>query len=374
MNILIINHMETRSPGGINKTVIELATNLSKKGHLVTILQPNPLDLSSNEEYNGFRIIRIKSFFHKLFYEFNPKVLFNLNDILNSLNPDIVHIHGYLTLFSTSILFYIKRIKPDLPIIMSPHFAITSHNTFAGKYMGFLYNLIVGKKILQYPDLIIAASLFESNNINHVLDVPVEKVRVIPHGVNTINLNKKKINRDCIKLLYVGYLIKLKGVQHIIKVLKELINYAPVELTVVGEGPYKVELANLAKELGVDSYIIWKKFIPLGNSEELLKYYVESDFTLLLSSSENFGVVVIESLAVGTPVIVSKRESLNEFLQEPGCFGVDYPPNPKKVANLIWELYTNNTVTTGPFSKKIRTWAEVTEDYESVYSNVLGEF
>lgn len=68
--------METKAPGGINKVVSEIAKNLSKKGHEVVVLQPNPLDFPSEEIYEGFRIIRIKSRFKSWLYDLCPEIYF----------------------------------------------------------------------------------------------------------------------------------------------------------------------------------------------------------------------------------------------------------------------------------------------------------
>ena len=73
MRILLINYMETNSPGGINKVIREIAKNLSKRGHEVIVLQPNPFNLENEELYEGFKIIRVSSLFD------NTKYLYGLN-------------------------------------------------------------------------------------------------------------------------------------------------------------------------------------------------------------------------------------------------------------------------------------------------------
>ncbi len=67
MKILIVNYLETTSPGGISKTVYELAKNLSHD-HEVTVLQPNPSNLEAEEINNGFKIIRVSSKFDNTKY------------------------------------------------------------------------------------------------------------------------------------------------------------------------------------------------------------------------------------------------------------------------------------------------------------------
>lgn len=370
MNILLFNYMETTAPGGINKVVNEIAKNMSKKGHEITVLQPNPLNLQDVELYEGFKIIRINSWFGNHFYDFTPEIYFYLKKNLNKFNPDIIHIHGYHRLFYISVLYSILKLGFKGPIVFSPHLGVLSHDTFAGKYLWNIYNQI-GKNVIKLPHKVIAASNYESENINRVLNVPKETISVIPHGVEKIDFNQEKHRNDVLNLLYIGYLLELKGVQYIIEAIHELIYKRNIKvcLNIIGEGPYKDKLKKLADELDVNQFINWVGFIPPSDSNKLLGYFKKSDIFLLLSQSENYGIVVTEALSMGTPAIVTKRTALNEFLDEPGCFGVDYPPNTNKVADLIMKIYESN-VNVGPFSK-IRKWNEVIDHYEEVYENAI---
>ena len=139
-----------------------------------------------------------------------------------------------------------------------------------------------------------------------------------------------------------------------------------VVLTIVGDGPEKGRLLRLAEKLGINDKIEWKSFLP---RKELINKIKSADVFLLLSESEAYGIIVAEALALGTPVIVTKRTALKEFLNEPGCFGVDYPPNPQEVAELILKI-VNSNVKVRPFSRKIKTWDEVAKDYGKVYKHL----
>lgn len=372
MKILLVNYLDTLSPGGINKTILELSKNLSKKGHDVVVLQNNPKNLPQREYYEGFEIIRVKSRISDSFYGLNLGIYSYLKKILREFNPDIIHVHGYHTLFSPEVIYLIKKIDSETPMVFSPHFDIFSHDTFAGKYLWNFFNKNIGRRYMKYPDLIIAASDFEFNNINRVLGVPKEKIKVIPHGINYIDFTSKKRSSDVINLLYVGYLLELKGVQHVIKAISELVFKMNVKVcfSIVGDGPYKSQLEKLAERLNVAQFIRWEGFIPQSQNETLKEFYRSSDIFLLLSQSENYGIVVPEALAMGTPVIVTKRTALNEFLNEPGCFGVEYPPDPNEVANLIVKIYKDN-IKVGPFSLKVKPWDEVTEEYETIFSDLI---
>lgn len=366
MKILIIHGGEIKCPRGIYKTVRETAKYLVQMQHDVVLLQENPSNLSKEEYYEGFNIIRVKNRFD--LYGLNIQMYFYLKNHFKDLNPDVIHVHGYHTLLSVEMIYLVKKIDPNIPIVFSPHFGILSHNTLAGKYLFGIYNNIMGKKNINLADKIIAASEFEAKNIIELLNVPESKLTIIPHGVDKIDVVKEQDSDGIIHLLYVGYLLKLKGVQYIINTLYELVYQKNINvcLTVVGDGPYKKRLKKKAENYNVDKYIKWEGFVSSSKTKKLLNYYKDADIVLLLSQSENYGIVVSESLASGTPVIVSKTTALKEFLGETGCYGVDYPPKPTKVVDQILNICRNN-IKVGPLSDKIRTWDKVTKDYELIY-------
>ena len=370
MKIIQINQSEIKSPGGVHKTIRELSKNLSKNGHGVIALQSNPNNLSKEEMYKGFKIVRVDSSISKYLYGFSPEMNSFLKKNLTKINPDIIHIHGYHTLFSISAIYAIKKIDPSIPIVFSPHYGIHSHSSIAGIILWKPYNWYFGRKIFNLVNMVLSASDFEKNSLLNDFNIGYDKILIIPHGVNFFNSNKPKYKRNDIRLIYGGYLLKLKGVQHIIYSIKELIDTFKIKnvvLQIFGDGPYKKKLMSLIEELNVQDYVI---FNDLLDHEDFLNQVKNSDVFLLLSEGENFGIVVAESLALGTPVIVSNRTALMEFTKEPGCYSVDYPPDPKKVAELILQI-TSNEVKVGPFSEKIRTWEEVTDKYENIYSNLL---
>lgn len=369
MNILLINYMETTTAGGINKTVREIAKQLAERNHRVTVLQPNLSNFPSEEIYDGFKILRVRSRFGHYFYDLSSEIFFFIIRNIKKLNPDIIHVHGYHTLFSPEVLFLLKKINPSIPLVFSPHLGVLSHNTFAGKHLWNFYNQLIGKKIIELSDYICVASHYELSNLHLILKVSATKIIIIPHGVDVIDLNYQKCRTDTINLLYAGYLLELKGVHYILEALYILIFKVgiKVKLTIIGEGPYEFKLKQLTKELNLNQFVSWHGFLP---SEELILEFKKSDIFLLTSMSENYGIVVAEALALGVPVIVSKTTALNEFLNEPGCFGIEYPPDPVKLSQLILNIYFKH-VKVGPFSNKIRTWDKVANNYEQIYEKCL---
>ena len=368
MKVLLINYMETTAPGGINKVVCEIAKNMAKNGHEIMVLQPNPLNLKGMEIYEGFKIIRINSRFGNYLQDLSPEMYFYLKNNIKKLKPDIIHIHGYHTLFSVSVMRFLSMNGYKGPIIFSPHLDIYK-SSFAGKYLWNIYDFF-GKGIFKKSSYIISVSDFEANRIFKDYKIAENKISVISHGVNKIDFNHKKIKNGKLNLIYSGYLVERKGVNHILESLDYLVNkkgMKNVALTIIGSGPDKDRLIKLSKSLKIDEYIEWKSFLT---NEEYMNSIKESDFFMLLSNSEAYGITVAESLAIGTPCIVTNVAGLGDFKTEKGCFHVNYPPDPKKVGDLIIELY-NKDIEVGPFSEKIRTWDKVTNDYERIYTKIL---
>lgn len=372
MKIILLNYSEITSPGGVHKTIREIAKNMSIRGHDVIILQDNSENLVCEEYFENYHIIRVKSKISKYFYGLSPAMIFYLKKHLKKINPDIIHIHGYHTLFSVSIIFFLKTIlKINAPIIFSPHFDISSHETVAGKIFWRPYNQL-SKKIILMCNKIIVASKFEKNNVIKIFKILNSDCIIIPHGISNdpkMTLPPKKIN-DKIKLLNAGYLLELKGIQYIIESLHILkFNYnREVLLTIIGEGPYKKKLIDLSNRLNVSDSIFWRPFL---NLDELNNEYRNADIFLLLSRSENYGIVIAEALSYGTPCIVTNNTALSEFTSEPGCYGVPFPPNPKNVAALILKIMNSPSV--GPLSNRIKPWKEVANDYELLYKTICRQ-
>jgi glycogen(starch) synthase len=119
-------------------------------------------------------------------------------------------------------------------------------------------------------------------------------------------------------LIYIGRLIDGKGIQTILRALEVLRKKGRVvRLAIVGTGPIRSELENLANKLEVSEQV---KFWGLVSNHELVKTLKSSKILLLCSDTypEGFGIVIAEGMACGKPVIVSDQQPLVETAGEGG--------------------------------------------------------
>ena len=369
MKILSINKTDITQIGGINYCIKRVSEELVKRGHECHVVSINPGDLPDEESINGVNIIRVKSPMGRQLYGLSFSMARFLSRNLGKfLNPDVVHIHEYRSLLSPEVAYLLR--SKGLPFVFSPHYAREEYNTLAGRYLLGLYKPL-GNQALKWAEMVVTNSEYSKYMLMTDFNVHPRKIEVIPHGVDDLQAHEgavKKANRASISLLYAGVLIEKKGIHYVIQALSELKTRGrETHLTIIGEGAYQYNLESLAEKLNVEDSISWRK--PVSR-EELHQEIMKADLFLLLSRSESYGIVVTEALAAGTPCIVTKTTALTEFLTEPGCFGVDYPPDPKEVADVIIEIH-DSEIKVGPFSDKIRTWDRVAVDYEELYERVI---
>ncbi|WP_026894342.1 glycosyltransferase family 4 protein [Clostridiisalibacter paucivorans] len=167
-----------------------------------------------------------------------------------------------------------------------------------------------------------------------------KKSLVIPNGIDEFWFNQKsrskEINDNVIKLLFVGRIDVNKNLENTVKTSK-LLNAKGVKcnLIIVGDGPLKEKL-----ESKYDFEFVHFKG-SVNNKEILKNIYLENDILVVPSYNETFGLVYIEAMSCGTPVVFSKGQAIE------GLFPIDNigksvnPNDPKSIATAIIDIINN---------------------------------
>lgn len=153
-----------------------------------------------------------------------------------------------------------------------------------------------------YPRLtkLICVSQALADRINSVFGVEGSVVNNIVDIDYNLGMKKEKTDKK-VKIVSVGRLTPQKKIDDIIKALAKVdLSKDSWELTIVGSGPLEEELKNLTQQVGLDSNI---HFVGLKSHEEVCQIYSKSDFFCLASDYETFGVVFVEAMSFGLPVI-----------------------------------------------------------------------
>ena len=258
--------------GGVERYVIQLCHEQVNHNHQVTLATAGG-KLERFLPENNMKIIHLpvqrKNIFTALY---SIKYLSKINDW------DIIHAHSRVPAW----IAWRTSVTTKIPWIMTAHAP---------------YSLNFGIKPLKHADGVICVSESVQEELKDYLP---ENTITIPNGIRKPKvLWSGKYFPENKKFLYVGYLARRKGLDTVFNALGNLKNY-DWTLDVVGDGSQRHELESLAESLGISERI---KFF--GFRDDTDEFMSKAACLLFPSHSEGFGLVVIEALAAGLPVLAS---------------------------------------------------------------------
>ncbi len=175
-------------------------------------------------------------------------------------------------------------------------------------------------------DRVVAISNYTAGELRELVDVPIE---VIPYTTPLPDVapSPSPVQDGTDPVLFVGRLVERKGVAHLIEAIARLAPKGP-RLEIVGDGPERPGLEALAQRLGVASRVVFRGKIP---PDELQASYARAAVCVLPSvldargDTEGLGVVLLEAMNHGTPVIASRVGGIPDIVED-GVSGLLVPP------------------------------------------------
>ncbi|MDD5074180.1 MAG: glycosyltransferase family 1 protein, partial [Candidatus Shapirobacteria bacterium] len=197
---------------------------------------------------------------------------------------------------------------------------------------------------------IIAVSQNTKNDLIKFYQLPEEKVAVIYNGFdrNRFHTNLAKSSSQKIEekyqiegdyLVYLGTLQPRKNLESLIRALPEIISQHPkIKLVVIGKkGWLYSSIFSLVENLELEKNIVFTGFVP---DEEVPFLIAGARVFILPSLYEGFGITVLEAMACGVPVVVSKVSSLPEVVGEAGLY-IDNPKNYAQIAQQVNKILSS---------------------------------
>ncbi len=321
--------------GGIEQHVRYLSEGLSQTGFKVTVmtsdLDPRGKRRRKPKSKIGdgkIRLIRLKTLFNPLNNPITPSIFLKL---MSQNDYDIIHCHDYYY-FGSFVAAYLKKIRKK-PLVSTVHTSPISYSNLTSKMVRSSYDFFFSRFILESSDRIIVLS---KSLQKYILEkgIPPSKIRHIFNGINFdefsgSNNNSFSTDYKSNKLLFVGRLVERKGVNVLLKALKNIsIRIGDkVSLTVIGDGPQRKNLEESCKDLGICSQV---KFLGNVDKTELVDFYRSCDIFILPSiSGEVQPFVLFEAMSLKKPFIATKVGGIPD-LKEEGIFGYYIEPNNSK--------------------------------------------
>lgn len=375
------------APGGVETVVLSMCRELRKRGHDVEVYTSDlytEIPLKRLEgPYNEIEGIPVKRFRARSLrgdfqYSLMPSMV---RSVLNG-RWDIIHAHsyGFFPSHAGAMGGRARRGK----FIFQPHFH-PGGTTWGGekrkKIRGF-YDDYAASRVLSVAKSIICVSEGEKK-VAVEAGFPQEKITVVPNSVDLSRFEglktgsfKERYGLDTF-LLFVGRLAKNKGLEYLVKAMPEILKEFPdTTFILIGEDEgMKDRLSAQAEELGVPENI---KFMGALDDTEVSQAFLDCEIFVLPSEFEAFGIVLIEAMASGKPVVATKVGGV-PYVVKDGEMGVlvDYADS-IQLTEAVKELLGDEArrTTMGQAGKvhveKNYAIEKVVDRLEGVYREVLG--
>lgn len=167
------------------------------------------------------------------------------------------------------------------------------------------------RQVLVRANRIVAVSQALANRVAELGHI-TQRLHVIPDGVDTARFTPKQLNDREDTILFVGSLIERKGVKYLLHAMADVLHSLPqYRLILLGNGPQELCLRTLAEGLGISGHVAFLGFQP---QEEVRRWMQKAKLLVLPSLEEGLGVVLLEALASGTPIVASNVNGIPEVV------------------------------------------------------------
>ena len=309
MNIAIVCYPTF---GGSGVVATELGLALSKMGHnvhFITYHQPVRLDTLNTQNIH-FHEVNIPDYPLFKYQPYELALSSRLVDVVKSYKINILHVHYAIP--HAYAAYMAKKMLSDegisIPIVTTLHgtdITLVGSHPFYRPAVTFSIN---------HSDCVTAVSESLKQDTLRLFDIKTD-IKVIPNFINANKLNKK--DKPCERSLlapekdriitHISNFRPLKRIFDVIDIFEKISLEVSSRLLMVGEGPEKSSAIAY-----VNSKDLKNKVLFLGNSNEIDKILCYSDVFLLPSEMESFGLVALEAMANGVPVISSNAGGLGE--------------------------------------------------------------
>ncbi len=375
MKVLILgSELWPKNVGGLGVWLYEVAKELAKRNEVTIMLPqinwsgklPNNVKVVEVPFKVALGVYEVKELHYIKDWEHYEHV-FAFNNMLYQLAPrdfDVIHAHDWMTFIAGILL---KR-ATGKPLIVHVHSTEYDRTNFKPRE----WVLMIEKLGMLEADAVVTTSKYMKKLIVKKYGIPPEKIKVVYNAVDARKFMKRlHLKKPGKVVLFVGRLTIQKGVWHLLQAARKVLDVMPdVKFVIVGTGPDLPHLIHTAIDLGIAENVI---FAGRVSDEELIAAYSIADVFVMPSVSEPFGIVALEAMAAGKPVIISKTSGVSEIVRH--AFKVDFW-DIDLMASRILELLAypelaKEMAENGKKEAMQRSWADVAREVEEVYRECL---
>jgi len=355
--LMIANEYVLQRVGGLGAHVSGLAPRLADQVYLDLVVPRYLGQGAQTEPLTDYGCVyRVDATKLTSGRDFDQQV-WRMNDQLNDfitqriedgIRYDVMHAHDWLSGYVANDLHR----RYDIPLVA------TLHATESGRMGGRVRSSQLSERIhlaefhlAQEADKIIACSDFMRDEIARVLKVSKDKIVVIPNGVEldafpTLqddprvlkDIRRRWQQKDGPLIFFVGRLVWEKGPDLLVSAMAEVLKVFPAARAVIaGHGPYRNNLLDQIRHMQLQERVQLSGFIT---DEERNQLYAVADLAVFPSRYEPFGIVALEAMVTGIPVVVSAVGGLQDVVSDGETGLIAAPGNADALAQMILQSLT----------------------------------
>lgn len=397
MKILVLSHMYPSTANEVAGIFVhDQVKALTTKGIEVRVVSPVPWSpfplnrisrkwrdyslIPYRSDWNGVQVYYPKYvaypralFFEKSGYRMYRGIRDTVENLYHEFSFDIIHAHVALPDGYAASLIANKLPKPIILTIHGQDLQQTVNRNKKCKE-AVLYSMSCASKI------ILVSRKLKHLAYKHFGSTFMDKLEVIPNGINpqeTLNLNELKNRKNDLIILSVSNLIKIKGLEYNIFAVNKLRKkYPDIKYWIIGSGPEEKRLKNLVLSLGLEQQVL---FLGRQSHDEVFKYMLKCSVFSLPSWNEAFGVVYLEAMGCGKPVIGCMGQGIEDFVEHGKTGFLVKPQDIDSLVEALDYLFSNpfEARKIGKRAKEVvleqYTWEKNTERTIALYRKVLNE-
>lgn len=366
MKILQISRFYPPKIGGVERVVQQIGEGLNDRTDM-QVLVCQEKGKGCDEVYEGVKVHRSGSL--GVFLSMPLSFSFMHNVRKYSKDADIVHFHMPFPL--ADLAYFLSGYKGK--VVIWWHMEIVRQKKAMAIYRPMMM------KFLERADLIMVATEGHVKG-SEVLQQFKDKIVAIPFGLDDAFLEKSLAaiaepssdTSSATKFLFIGRLVYYKGCDVLLEAFAKMEN-KEAHLTLVGGGPMKEELEAMAKTYGIEDRVHMLGSIPYG---DLLQQIAECDVFVLPSSerTEAFGIVQIEAMAYGKPVINTNLPTGVPYVSLHEKTGLTVEPKDVEGLTGAMDRLANDAPLREKFGKAARKRVEEEYKLSSVLDRIYAEY
>lgn len=367
---VMTNEYQPYIVGGLGVVATNLSRALAEDGLRVTVLSQTARHQVRAFEDSNMRIIRFPK--ERPYYaadgrKYQYEPVHRWLDRHIDSKPDLIQIHSVE--YAGAASYYKKRYK--VPLVY------TCHSLVALEGRSPIEQVVENRqrRMLDAADCIVVPSQWAKRTIEQTYPGSHKKINVIENGVHI--QRRPNLHSDHRNLLYVGRLIPSKGIEELLRAIALVKKKEPaIRLSVIGRGTaaYERKLKGMTAALGLKRNVRWIGYVA---PEQVLDLYRSFGTVVVPSLQETFGLVALEALANGVPLISTNAGGLAQFVNDEVAEVIPQV-NSREIAASIQKRWgdakrTRKRVEQGLNLAKPYNWSRISIRYRELFHNLLAE-